>query len=123
MSGTVKLVTDACTVMLRMEEDPLTRALLEALPVQSRVSTWGGEIYCPVPISGKATDPTREVTVGDVAYWPAGEALAVFFGPTPLSENDRPVPADPVQRLGRVKGDPSQLDKVEAGARVSLEPA
>ena len=62
------------------------KAILDNLPVEVSVNKWGEELY---------TDRTREtveqednakteVNELDVAYWPEGNALCLFYGPTPL---------------------------------------
>src|SRR4051794_36743036 len=61
------------------------------LPVRVKMARWGEEYYgslaaeLEVPEDGEM----REVmAVGELAYWPPGNALCVFFGPTPVSEGD-----------------------------------
>jgi hypothetical protein len=47
---------------------------------------WGEEIYFPISLSSEGDpDAREEVEVGTVAYWPPGDALCLFFGPTPAS--------------------------------------
>jgi len=40
--------------------------------------------------------------VGEVAYWPQGQALCFFFGPTPVSRGSEPVAISPVSPVGIV---------------------
>jgi hypothetical protein len=40
--------------------------------------------------------------VGEIAYWPPGKALCIFFGRTPASTDERPRAASPVIPIGRV---------------------
>ena len=47
--------------------------------------------------------------VGEVAYWPPGQALCIFFGPTPASVGDEPRAASPVNPLGSIDGERSQV--------------
>jgi len=44
-----------------------------------------------------------EVAVGDLAYWPPGQALCLFFGPTPASVGDEPRAASPANVVGRLE--------------------
>ncbi len=106
---------------LTLDDSPLSDRIIEALPLESRVSTWGDEIYFPIPVEDGSPPLTREVQVGDVAYWPEGKSLAIFYGPTPLSGGDQPVPADSVAVIGRIEGPMEELDNVEAGANVRLQ--
>jgi hypothetical protein len=102
-------------------ENPSTaEALLAALPAESAVSTWGDEIYFEMPLRHDAEDARAEVEVGDVAWWPAGSCLCLFFGPTPASPGDAPVAASPVNVIGRVVGDPRALSGAAGGDRIEV---
>jgi len=61
--------------------------------------------------------------VGELAYWPPGQAFCIFFGPTPASSDDRPQAASPANPVGRILGDASQFRAVANGAEVILEEA
>ena len=103
-------------------ENPLTvEALWKALPLTGKARRWGKEIYFEVPVEVGEENARREVEVGEVAYWPEGRCLCLFFGPTPASRGDRPVAYSPVNVVGRVRGDPSRLEEVRAGERVRVE--
>ena len=98
--------------------------LWDALPVRSVASTWGDEIYFSVPIDAAEADDARaEQDVGAVAYWPAGSALCLFFGPTPASVGDRPAAISPVNPVGTIEGDALALRAVRPGAQVAVERA
>ncbi|HBO50755.1 MAG TPA: hypothetical protein DD471_02135, partial [Planctomycetes bacterium] len=38
-----------------------------------------------------------------IGYWPPGRALAIFFGRTPMSTSDKPVPASDVNLVGTLE--------------------
>ena len=108
-------------VELNPERSPeTTKAILNALPFESRVNRWGDEIYFTIPVDAEPENPTSDVEVGDVAYWPPGKALCIFFGPTPISEGEKPKPASPVNVVGKVKGDATVLRKARDGAAVRV---
>ena len=84
-----------------------------ALPVQAPINTWGEEFYFKIPgINDYRETATNQVKIGDVAYWGAGQILAIFFGRTPMSMGADPVPADRVNVIGRIVGDATQLRRV-----------
>ncbi|MBD3425791.1 MAG: hypothetical protein GF409_01010 [Candidatus Omnitrophica bacterium] len=94
----------------------------EELPITSTLRTWGDEIYFDTGIDEvPADDATLEVDPGDVAFWPEGKSLCVFFGPTPASRGDRPVPASEVVLVGKTRNDPSVLRLARSGAKVTVE--
>jgi len=64
---------------------------------------------------------TSQVKVGDVAFWGAGQVLAIFFGRTPMSKGPDPVPADRVNIVGKVIGDPSILRQVMTMQTIKVE--
>jgi len=110
-------------VQLRKESTPTIARLLQSLPFSSISHTWGDEVYFDAPFhSVLEVDARVDMDVGDVAYWPDGDAIAVFFGPTPISKGDRPRAYSPCNILGTVVGDLHGLRRVTAGTRVELHP-
>ena len=105
-------------VALTGENPSTAQALVSALPAESSVSTWGEEIYFEMPLSHDAEDARAEVEVGDVAWWPTGSCLCLFFGPTPASPGEAPVAASPVNVIGRVVGDTDVLQGAMDGERI-----
>jgi hypothetical protein len=90
--------------------------LWEALPIEAQASLWGEEIYFPASHSaGDETDAPEEVEVGDVAYWPPGDALCLFFGPTPASVDERPRAASPVTVVGKIVDGLEDCRRVASG--------
>jgi uncharacterized protein len=57
------------------------------------------------------------VKAGDIGYWPSGQALAIFFGPTPMSAGTDPVPASAINLVGRIIDDPTLLREKKAPPR------
>ena len=102
-------------------DNPTAKKILESLPIQSKVKTWGDEIYFDTGIVAPAKDATMDVAVGDIAYWPAGKCLCIFFGPTPASSGDKPVPASEIVIVGKASLDPAMLSKVKSGSKITVE--
>jgi hypothetical protein len=99
------------------------KAIQAALPLTGRASTWGDEIYFDCGLSLSEEDAQTVVEVGDLAYWPPGSALCIFFGPTPASRGDEIRAASPVDVFGRVEGDPTVFRQVDSGTPVTVEAA
>ena len=107
-----------------MNESPTALKLWDALPIEGKASVWGKEIYFAIPVSTSEEPEARvDVEVGTIAYWPAGEAFCIFFGPTPVSRSDTPRAYSPVNILGTIEGDVSLLEDVRPGAVVRLRKA
>ena len=92
----------------------------QALPLEVRMQTWGEELYGAVPLNPSLESPQEVVARGDLAYWPPGHAICIFFGPTPASRGAEIRAASPVNIVGRVTGDLKTLRKARDGARVLL---
>lgn len=104
-------------------DNPQTRAAIEAaLPLSGEAARWGDELYFGTPVDVPAEDAQAEVPVGAVAYWPQGDALCLFWGPTPASEGDEPRAASPVNVVALVD-DVGQLAGVGNRATISVEAA
>lgn len=85
------------------DANPETRAAIEsALPLPGDAARWGDELYFSTPVDVSAEDAQVEVPVGAVAYWPQGNALCLFWGPTPASSGDEPRAASPVNVVAMV---------------------
>ena len=93
-----------------------------ALPVDAPVNTWGEEFYFKLAgVKDYRETATNQVKVGDVAYWGAGQVLAIFFGRTPMSMGPDPVPADRVNVIGKIVGDATQLRRVMEAPTIRVE--
>lgn len=104
------------------DENPRTaNAIWEALPIEARVNTWGDEIYFSIPVEADLEHPKEVVEMGDLGYWPPGNAFCIFFGPTPASRGKEIRPASPVNVFGKVFGDPRVFKGVSGGERVVIE--
>lgn len=102
-------------------ENPLTEeALWKALPFEGRARRWGEEVYFEIPVRVGEEKARREVEVGEVAYWPEGRCLCLFFGPTPDSTGEKPVACSPVNVVGRVRGDPKVLGRIKVGENLRV---
>ncbi|HEX9908365.1 MAG TPA: cyclophilin-like fold protein [Thermoplasmata archaeon] len=108
-------------VRLRSDTTPTARGLLSVLPVSTTAHRWGDEVYFELPFHADLEPDARaDMSVGEVAFWPDGDAMAVFFGRTPVSEDERPRAYSPCNIVGSVEGDPTVLRAVREGSKVEL---
>ncbi len=110
-------------VVAELYETPTAELVWDALPITASGSTWGDEIYFRTPVSVEERDSVPTVEMGAVAYWPPGQAICLFFGPTPMSRGDEIRPASPVNVFGRIVGDATVLKAVSSGSEVRVERA
>jgi uncharacterized protein len=89
------------------------QAILENLPIEVSVNRWGHELYSEkTSISEKEEDAKRQVNLFDVAYWPEGNALCLFYGPTPISDEGEILAYSPVNIVGRIIPDENEKDDI-----------
>lgn len=108
-------------VIAELNDNRTADAIWEALPLSAAGNTWGDEIYFGIPVRLQAENAQAVVSLGDLGYWPAGNAFCIFFGPTPVSRGQEIRPASPVNVFGRVIGDPTEFKKVRDGETVTVE--
>ena len=95
----------------------------DALPIKSKTSTWGDEIYFPIPVKIKREDGFSQeiVEIGDLGYWPEGNCFCVFFGATPISKPGEIRPASSVNVFGRLESDFEALKEVKEDEEIVIE--
>jgi len=104
-----------------LEDTPTARAIVAALPIESRALTWGEEVYFELPVKVKLEPGARQIVdPGTVCFWTEGNALALPFGRTPISEDARPKLASRCNVLGSIDGDCRLLGTVRAGDTILL---
>lgn len=113
------------TITVALNESATAAALYEAAPFEAAGYRWGQEIYFATGVCGEGDEATSEcVARGDVGYWPPGQALCLFWGPTPLSVGEEIRPASAVAVVGRMEaeeGHYAALDEVIDGVAVTVE--
>ena len=117
----IKLATNQIELTAVLFETATADLLWSTLPIETTANTWGDEIYFGTHI--KAPEEMMEATVdlGAVGYWPPGQAICFFFGPTPISQGEEIRPASPVNVIGEIEGDPTVLQQVNDGDTLSIE--
>ena len=109
------------SIPAELDETATAKKIWSQLPLEGRANTWGDEIYFEIPVNADQEADAREVVeVGELGYWPVGNAFCIFFGPTPVSTDERPRAYSPVNVLGRVLGDATQFRTVKGGTTVTL---
>ncbi len=109
--------------LLHNKVPEMCKWFLENLPLESYAELWGDEIYFSTEKEAPNVETTMKVKQGDIAYWPPGNAICLFFGPTPLSKDKEPVPASGVIVFGKIKNLKdviSKLKNVKQDERVKI---
>lgn len=98
------------------------KAFVDCLPLTVGINSWGEELYTdetPIRVDEENAKPL--VDLMDIAYWPTGKAICLFFGPTPIGKKGEIKPYSPVNIIGKiVNADKKFLKDVSDGMMVTF---
>lgn len=118
----IRITVGGIRLEAELKGNKTAEELYRALPAEGPLNVWGEEFYFKIPgVKDHRETATTQVKVGDVAFWGAGQVLAIFFGRTPMSMGSDPVPADRVNVVGRVVGDAAILRQAMNASTIRVE--
>jgi hypothetical protein len=119
----IRVVAGTVTCMATLASSATARAIWDGLPLEARAHRWGDELYFSVPLDAPEDAGARaEVRVGDVAFWPPGNAICIFWGPTPASNGSEPRAASPVSVFAHIADGAANFAPIPSGTVVRIEP-
>ncbi|MDH4269708.1 MAG: cyclophilin-like fold protein [Dehalococcoidia bacterium] len=120
MGNKIRITAGAIEADAELNNTRTAQEIWEALPIRSRINLWGDEIYFSIPLRLKLEAGQEVVSIGDLGYWPEGNAFCIFYGLTPVSQRDEIRPASPVTVFGKVIGDATIFKKVATGTEINI---
>ena len=124
MGKKIKIRIADRTFTASLNEGETSALFYDILPLTISMQRWGDEYYGDCGLSmPQASDARQDMEEGELAIWPAGNALCIFFGPTPASTSDRPRAISPVNPIGRVEGSPEWLKALGGSVTAEVETA
>ena len=118
----LKMTIGGIEINAELFETETADAIFAALPFSSTARTWGEEVYFDTPVSATHEADARDVVEpGELAFWLAGSAIAVGFGPTPVSQGDEIRLASPCNIWGQAIDDVRALSSVNDGDAITVE--
>ncbi|WP_371503891.1 cyclophilin-like fold protein [Nitrosopumilus adriaticus] len=111
-------IPNSSNILLELDDHNSPKTVndfIKNLPFTVDLNVWGDEIYTSKsPISQPEENSKSPVELNDVAYWPTGKAICLFYGPTPIGKPGEITPASPVNVIGKIiSPDKSILNAVD----------
>jgi hypothetical protein len=99
-------IPDSSMIILELDDTNSPKTVndfVEKLPFTVDLNVWGDEIYTSEsPINQSEENARSLVQLNDVAYWPTGKAICLFYGFTPIGKPGEITPASPVNVIGKI---------------------
>lgn len=122
MPKKVRITAGTVSILAEFSDTECAKAIAKSLPIEAVPNEWGDEFYFAIPVKLPLdATATGKVKIGDIGYWPPGQALAIFFGRTPMSTGPDPVPASEVNLVGRIVGDALVLHRAKGASKIRIE--
>lgn len=97
-------------------------SVLKNLPFSVDLNIWGDEIYTSSsPVDVSEENAKTPVSLNDVAFWPTGKAICLFYGPTPIGKKGEITPASPVNVIGKIINPDKTILDVAEGKKATFQ--
>ena len=117
---TIIIKVNQLELKIKIDSSQLADLVWERLPIEASANLWGDEIYFETDLDNQSNELQQSVELGDIAFWPSGQAICLFYGQTPMSTPDEIRPASPVAVFGKLLDDPKLLKMVKLGQSLYL---
>ena len=92
-----------------------------SLPIKSDLKTWGNELYFYTSIKADLEKDAKDsADFGEIAFWPAGGAIAIGFGKTPVSIGNEIRFASECNIWGQTKFNLKKLNCISEGETILI---
>jgi len=112
LSKTIEVVLNETVIEATLNDTKTAKKLLKILPVKSEINLWGNEIYFEIPMEADLENGKELMDIGNIAFWPSGNAFCIFFGPTPAGDGTQPRAISSVTVIGKITGE-NWIDKIK----------
>jgi len=121
MKKRIRIKARTVEAIAELNDTRTAQSIWEALPLKGYANLWGDEIYFSIPLILPPESGKEFVNIGDLGYWPQGNAFRIFFGPTPISKEGEIQPASAVNVFGKVTGDATIFTQIASGTKIVIE--
>jgi len=109
----IESVGEAEGELIRHLAPRTVNSIAKSLPIEGRAALWKEEVYFEIPVKMGEEKPKPKVEKGDIAFWPMGGSLCIFYGASQ--------PYSPVSIIGKVTKNLELFARVKSGAVIKLE--
>jgi hypothetical protein len=117
----ITIKTEKSEIQAELNQSKTAELIWNKLPLEGKSNLWGDEIYFEVPIKTELENGRDIINKGEIGYWPLGNAVCLFFGPTPASQGEEIRAASPVSIIGNITDKLEVLKEVKSGEKIRLE--
>ena len=122
MGTPIRITAGGRKFKAELNESETAQDILAVLPLEVTGKWWGDEIYFTIPVEREPEPDARaDFGVGELGYWPPGNAFCIFFGPTPVSTDGRPRMANRGNPIGWLIDDAKGLHQVKRASKIRVE--
>jgi uncharacterized protein len=120
MARKIRIHAVTIEAVAELNDSSTARYIWNALPLKAQANTWGDEVYFSIPVHYDLENGQELVHEGDLGFWPEGDCLCIFFGPTPISRANEIRPASAVNIVGKILGDARIFKNVSSGTTIMV---
>ncbi len=77
MSFKVVIKTKKLSMEAELNDSVISKRIHDKLPLKAHASTWGDEIYFPIPVKERNENGVSKVQIGDIAYWSPSSCFCI----------------------------------------------
>jgi hypothetical protein len=99
--------------LVRFKAPRTIEVIARKLPMSGRIAFYKEEVYFEIPVKMGKEKGKSTVEMGDIAFWPMGNALCVFYGNTQ--------PYSPVSVLGKITKNLELFKSAKSGSIIKVE--
>ena len=104
---------DALDFEITLRNTETAKKIIKNLPIKGECQKWGKEFYFYTDLKIPLEETAKQViSFGEIAYWPAGDAIAIGYGRTPLSVGNEIRLADKCNIWAETKFDLNKLENL-----------
>jgi uncharacterized protein len=112
LSKIIEIVFNNIVIESVLNDSLTAQKILKTFPIKSGINLWGEEVYFEIPVVAELENGKELMDIGEIAFWPPGNAFCIFFGPTPVSRDKRPRAASSVTLIGKMT-DKNCIEKIK----------